>query len=139
MRMRNSDKETGNLDKALDALREGYEQAADHNVAMPEPKEGKELSDRRWPRLLSYLMGVVALFMVAAALFLFNMERKNSPTTNVVNVELMVETAVPITVDPLAPTPVFSQTIPSLNEKVPSPPLPTAWPTPPIAPNEPSD
>ena len=62
------------LDEAMLALREEYEQTAAPIEDQPEPKQGKELKGRRFPKVVSYLMGAVAVMMLVAAVFLFNIQ-----------------------------------------------------------------
>ncbi|MCB9419358.1 MAG: hypothetical protein H6667_06125 [Ardenticatenaceae bacterium] len=124
------------LDQAMLALREEYEQTIAPLEERPEPKQGKELKGRRFPKVVSYLMGVVAVMMLIVAIFLFNMQSGpsgNRSDTNMAGVT--VETAVnsehslPIANPPLLIAP------PPPQELIPPPPAPTPWPTPPIAPD----
>ena len=125
------------LDEAMLALREEYEQTTVPIEDQPKPKQGKELKGRRFPKVVSYLMGAVAVMMLVAAVFLFNMQ--NGPSrdvaeTNVANVA--VETAVdPDTNQPIPTPPLLVAPPPPPQDAIPLPPEPTPWPTPPIAPD----
>lgn len=118
------------LDDAMLALREEYEQAVDQLESQPEPKEGKELRPRRFPLVVSYLMGVMAAGMLVAAIFLFNAQSK--PEMELVEMPALVDPVDPVSGD-ISPTPPFMFEPPIPDGAIPPPPVPTPWPTPPIA------
>lgn len=124
------------LDEAMLALREEFEQTAVPIENQPEPKQGKELKGRRFPKVVSYILGSVAVMLLIAAIFLFNMQ--NGSSQNVPNdgvADNVVETAVdPDTNQPI-PTPPLLVAPPPPQENIPLPPEPTPWPTPPITPD----
>lgn len=130
------------LDEAMLALREEYAQTADPIEGQPEPKQGQELKARRFPKIVSYLMGSVAVMMLVAAVFLFNIQ--NGPTEDIsetgvadVAVGTAVETAVdpPDTTQPIPTPPLLVAPPLPPQDAIPLPPEPTPWPTPPIAPD----
>ncbi len=134
--MTNMDSETPReqeelLDGALSALREAYEQSADHLSleAQPEPKVGRELKTRRFPRLVSILMGGIAVGMLVVAVFLFTIQSRSEVRT----VDVAAETAVSAPADSILPAPPLPVEPPLPDETILPPLEPTPWPTPPIS------
>jgi hypothetical protein len=129
------------LDEAMLTLREEYEQTAAPIEEQPEPKQGKELKGRRFPKVISYMMGAAAVMMLVAAVFLFNMQNGSTEDvleTGVADVAVgsAVETAVdPVTNQPIPTLPLLVAPPPPPQGAIPLPPEPTPWPTPPIAPD----
>jgi hypothetical protein len=125
------------LDEAMLSLREEYKQTAAPIEEQPEPKQGKELKGRRFPKVVSYMMGATAVMMLVAAVFLFNMQ--NEPARNVAEAgaaDVAVETAVdPAINQPIPTPPLLIAPPPPPQDDIPLPPEPTPWPTPPIAPD----
>lgn len=123
------------LDEAMLALREEYAQTAVPIQDQPQPKQGKELKRSRFPKVVSYLMGAVAVMMLVAAVFMFNIQSKPTGVPAAGVADVIVETAVdPETSQPI-PTPPLLAAPPPPQETFPLPPEPTPWPTPPIAPD----
>lgn len=123
------------LDEAMLALREEYEQTAVPIKDQPEPKQGKELKRSRFPKVVSYLMGAMAVMMLVAAVFLFTMQSKPADVPAAGVADVIVETAVDPETGPSIPTPPLLVAPPPPQEAFPLPPEPTPWPTPPIAPD----
>jgi len=116
------------LNEAMDSLREEYAQAAVDLAEQPEPKTGREIRSRRFPRIVSYGMGILAVAMLATAIFLFNAQAQSETAVT----EIPSETAVVTDSDNLLPTPPFMEAPPLPDDAIPPPPEPTPWPTPPI-------
>lgn len=123
------------LDEAVLALREDYEHTAPPVDVQPEPKEGRELQARRFPKVVSYVIGMLAVAMLVAAVFLFGAQIDRTDSV-VAEVEVMGEaTAVAPDIDLIAPTPPLLVAPPLPPDAMPTPPAPTPWPTPPIVPD----
>lgn len=129
------------LDDALLALREEYEQTAPPIEPPSEPKEGRELKSGRFPKVVSYVIGTLAVVMLATAVFLLSATNGNNAdvTAPVVADAADGETAVPDNIDLIMPTPPLLAAPPLPRDAIPTPPMPTPWPTPPIAPDSPAD
>ena len=130
-----------NMDDALQSLRNGYEQTVDTQADQPEPIEGKEIRQRRFPKVVSYFVGGLAVGMFVMAVFLFSIQSKADDEPTVADVEATgeVETAVvaeDLYIPPPPTPPIFDQTEdpPIPDDAIPPPPEPTPWPTPPIEP-----
>jgi hypothetical protein len=124
------------LDETLLALREDYEQTAVPVENQPKPKQGKEIKERRFPKAMSYVMGIGAVMMLVVAVFLFNLQNKpvisasmNGMTNVAMETAVDPETGLPI------PTPPLMSEPPRPSNTLPMPPRPTPWPTPPIVPD----
>ncbi len=129
-----------NIDDALQSLRTGYEQSTDFHEEQPEPIEGKELRERRFPKVVSYFVGGLAVGMLVMAVFLFTIQSQPTDEPTIAEVDVVEgETAVVPEEMPFPPPPtppIFnaSATLPIPDDAIPLPPEPTPWPTPPIAP-----
>jgi hypothetical protein len=124
------------------ALREEYEQTTPPLDLPSEPKEGQELKTGRFPKIVSYLLGALAVVMLAAAVFLFSIpdgHKAGVADPVVADVGVSGETAVPDNTDLIVPTPPLLAAPPLPPDAIPTPPMPTPWPTPPIAPDSPAD
>jgi hypothetical protein len=122
------------VEDALSALREDYEQTATPIENQPEPKRGKEMRGWRFPKAVSYALGGVAAMMLVVAIFLFNAQ--NQPAGAVSNVDVagaVIETGIDPETGEMVPTPPLMAEPPLPEEAVLEPPEPTPWPTPPIA------
>lgn len=116
------------MDEALQTLRAGYEQNVDLQKAQPEPIVGKELGTRRFPKVVSYLAGALAVGMLVTAVYLFGAHSQPAAGETVGSEGNIIL---------LAPTPpIFAEPVllSAPDDIIPSPPQPTPWPTPPIAP-----
>lgn len=127
------------MNQALQSLREGYEESADVLETQPEPIEGKELRERRFPKMLSYFVGAVAVGMLVTAVYLFTLQSKPATEPTIAEVDVAVEGETGVVPDeellPPPPTPpIFdgSAVPPIPDDAIPPPPEPTPWPTPPI-------
>ncbi len=123
-----TDENHDGFEKRIDSLRDEYAESAADFAEQSEPKVGKEMRPRRFPRIVSYGMGVLAAAMLAIAIFLFNAQAQ--PETAVTN--LPPETAVAADSENLLPTPPFMEAPPLPDDAILPPPEPTPWPTPPI-------
>ncbi|KAA3657099.1 MAG: hypothetical protein DWQ04_29115 [Chloroflexi bacterium] len=129
------------MDNALQSLRTGYEQTVDIQESQPEPIEGKELRERRFPKMMSYFVGGLAVGMLVMAVFLFSVQSRPVTEPTIVELDATVEDETAVVVDdvniPPPPTPpIFNQSAvpPIPDDAIPLPPEPTPWPTPAIEP-----
>ena len=130
-----------NREDALQQLREGYEQTVDVDELQQEPIEGKEIRERRFPKIVSIIVGALAVVMLVTAVFLFGMQSQPVADPMIAEIEEAQEgelTEIPEEdLLPPPPTPpIFDESlaIPLPDDAIPPPPEPTPWPTPPISP-----